>query len=105
MRHALKPLFRNIKLQHPVALCRSDVTFSFSRRLCATSINILSSFSLYCHHYMFRRNRRTSSGVQVVVMKETAARCNAVLLSLRNFLELILGYVGCHARVCLICDM
>jgi hypothetical protein len=35
-----------------------------------------------------------SSGVQVVVMKESAAHCNAVLLFLCNCLRLILGYVG-----------
>jgi hypothetical protein len=39
--------------------------------LCATSVNILSSLSLYCH-YMFWPNR-PSSEVQVVVMKEFAA--------------------------------
>jgi hypothetical protein len=39
--------------------------------LCSTSINILPSFSLYCL-YMFRPNR-PPSGVQLVVMKESAA--------------------------------
>jgi hypothetical protein len=48
-------------------------------RLCATSVNILSSSSLYCH-YMFRPNR-PSSGVHVVVMKVSTSHCNAVLFS------------------------
>jgi hypothetical protein len=42
---------------------------------------------------MFRPDR-PSSGVQVVVMKESAAHSNAVLLSLRNCLQLILGFLG-----------
>jgi hypothetical protein len=42
--------------------------------LCAMLVNILSSFSLYCH-YMFWPNW-PSSGVQVVVMKESVAHCN-----------------------------
>jgi hypothetical protein len=37
---------RNIILQHPVALCRSDLC-SISCQLCATSFNIHSSSSLY----------------------------------------------------------
>jgi hypothetical protein len=49
-------------------------------RLCATSVNILSSSSLY-GRYMFRPNC-PSSGVQAVVMKESAADCNVVLLFL-----------------------
>jgi hypothetical protein len=52
-------------------------------RVCAMSVNIVSSFSLYC--YMFRPNR-PSSGVQVVVMKKSAAHCNALLLFLANCL-------------------
>jgi hypothetical protein len=48
-------------------------------------------FILY--DYMFRPNR-PSSGAQVVVMKESAAHCNAVLLFLYNYLGLILGYVS-----------
>jgi hypothetical protein len=59
--------------------------------LCATLVNILLS-SLYCH-YMFRCSW-PSSVVQVVVMKDSAAHCNTVLLILYNFLRLILGYVG-----------
>jgi hypothetical protein len=45
---------------------------------------------------MFQPNR-PSSGVQVVVMKESATQCNAVLFFLCSCLELILGYVGYHA--------
>jgi hypothetical protein len=43
----------------------------FFCRLYAMSFNILSSSSLYCHN-MFWPNQR-SSGVQVVVMKDSAA--------------------------------
>jgi hypothetical protein len=63
---------------------KSDFSFRFFCHLRATSVNILSSFSLYCH-YMFQSNR-PSSGVQVVVMKESATHCNAVLLFLCNCL-------------------
>jgi hypothetical protein len=49
--------------------------------LYAMLVNIHSS-SLYCHH-MFLPNW-PSSGVQVVVMKDSAAYCNAVLLFLCN---------------------
>jgi hypothetical protein len=63
----------NIKLQHPVVLHRSDFAFRFFCRLCATLVNILPPFSCYCL-YMFRPNR-PSSGVQVVVMKQSAADC------------------------------
>jgi hypothetical protein len=55
-------------------------------RTCATSVNILSPSCLYCH-YMFRPNW-PSSGVQVVVMKDSAFLCNAALLFLRNCLRL-----------------
>jgi hypothetical protein len=68
----------NIKLQHPVALRRSDFAFRFFCSLCATSANILSLFSLHCH-YMFWSNW-PSSDVQVVVTKETAAHCNVVVV-------------------------
>jgi hypothetical protein len=50
------------------------------------------SFFVY-YRYMFRPNC-PASGVQVVVMKESAAHCNAVLLFLRNYIGLILGCVG-----------
>jgi hypothetical protein len=68
-----------IKLQHPLQLHRSDFVLRIFCRLCATSVNIFSSLSLYCD-YMFRPNR-PSSGVQVVTMKESAAHCNSVLFS------------------------
>jgi hypothetical protein len=45
---------------------------------------------------MFRPNR-PSSGVQVVVMKESAAHCNAVLLLICSCLGLIVDYVGYRA--------
>jgi hypothetical protein len=48
----------------------------FLCRLCATSFTILSSYS-FIGHYMFRPNW-PSSGVQVVMLKDSAARCNAV---------------------------
>jgi hypothetical protein len=53
---------------------------------------IFSSFSLNCH-CMFRPNW-PSSGVQVVVIKESDAHCNALLLLVGSCLGLILGYVG-----------
>jgi hypothetical protein len=65
---------------------------------CTRAVNILS-FCLYCQD-MFRPNQ-PSSGVQVVVMKESAAYCNAVLLILCSFRGLILGYAGRSALVCL----
>jgi hypothetical protein len=61
-------------------------------RVCATSVNILSSSSLHCH-YTFRPIR-TSSGIQVVLMKDSGAHCDAVLLFICNCLGLILGYVA-----------
>jgi hypothetical protein len=75
----LPRIFTNIKLQHPVALCRSDFAFCFFA-VCAMSVNILLSFSLYCY-YMFQPNW-PSAGVQIVVMNESAAHCNAVMLFL-----------------------
>jgi hypothetical protein len=65
-RYPCKPSTRNLT---------SQSTFC---RLCATSVNILSSSSLHSH-YMFRPYG-PSSGVQVVVMKDCAAHCNAVML-------------------------
>jgi hypothetical protein len=59
------------------------------------SVNILLTSSVYCH-YMFRPNQ-PSSGVQVVVMKDSAAQCNAVLLFLCSCVRLILDYVGQQA--------
>jgi hypothetical protein len=69
-------------------------------RLCATSVNILSSFSLYCCHYMFRPNR-PSSGVQVVVMKESAAHCEAVLFLSEYKYFWLCGLTGCFYLVSL----
>jgi hypothetical protein len=69
-----------------------------SCRLCATLVNIHSS-SLY--QYMFWPNR-PSSGVQVVVMKESAAHCNAVLFSYAvasDFCRLYGLSCYCYARV------
>jgi hypothetical protein len=63
-------------------------------RLRATSVNILSSFSLYSCHYMFRPNR-PSSGVQVVVMKESAAHCEAVLFLSEYKYFWLCGLTGC----------
>jgi hypothetical protein len=62
-------------------------------------VNILSLFSLYCH-YIFRPNR-PSSGVQVVVMEESAAHCNALQLLLCSCLILIPGTGCCCVCVCL----
>jgi hypothetical protein len=53
-------------------LIESDVSFCFYA-IYATFVNILLSSSLYCH-YMFQPNQQ-SSGVQVAVMKDSAAHC------------------------------
>lgn len=68
----------NIKLQHLLHCVDLTLGSTFCQ-LCAMSVNILSS-SLYCQ-YMFQPNQ-PSAGVQVVVMKESAAHCSAVLLFL-----------------------
>jgi hypothetical protein len=57
----VETIYLNLALRSALFFCR----------LFATSVNILSSFSLYWH-YMFRRNW-PSSVVQVVVMKESSA--------------------------------
>jgi hypothetical protein len=58
--------------------------------------------------YKFRPNW-SSSGVQVVLMKESAAHCNAVLLFLcvnaSNCSRLHGLSCCCYARVCIICNM
>jgi hypothetical protein len=56
--------------------------------LWATSVNILSSFSLYWH-YKFRPNQ-PPSGVKVVLIKESSAHCKAVLFLLCSCLRLLL---------------
>jgi hypothetical protein len=54
---------RNI-FQDPVALCKSEFIFH-SWRVCAISVGVHSSSSLYCKsHYIFQSNWRLSS-VQV----------------------------------------
>jgi hypothetical protein len=65
-----------------------DLTSCFAFMPSGCNIGHYSLIFLYWH-YMFRPNR-PSSGVQVVVMEESAAHCNAVLL----FLCSCLGYVG-----------
>jgi hypothetical protein len=65
--------FSNIKLQRPVALCRSDFAFRF------LAVYVQRRLLFIVYHYMFRPNR-PSSGVRVFVMKDSAAHCNAVLL-------------------------
>jgi hypothetical protein len=59
--------------------------------LCATSFTILSSYS-FIGHYMFRPNWPYSD-VQVVMVKNSTAHCNAVF-----FPPLVVasGYVGYH---------
>jgi hypothetical protein len=52
------------------------LTFELLCRLCATSFTILSSYS-FIGHYMFRFNW-PSSGVQVVMVKDSATHCSAV---------------------------
>jgi hypothetical protein len=53
-----------------------DLTSELLCRLCATSFTIVSSYS-FIRHYTFRPNW-PSSGVQVVMIKYSAAHCNAV---------------------------
>jgi hypothetical protein len=64
---------------------------SFLRRLCATSFSILSSYSSI-GHYMFRPNW-PSSGVQVVMGKDSVAHCKPV------FFPPIVVTSGCFAHV------
>jgi hypothetical protein len=79
------------KFRSPAEPKGSILRFAFCR-ICATLVNIHVSFSLY-YHYTFRPNR-PSSAVQVAVMKDSDAQCNAVLLFLCSCLGLIVGYVG-----------
>jgi hypothetical protein len=73
-------------------------------RLCAASVNILSSFSLYWL-YMFRPTW-PSSGVL-----ESAAHCNAVVVTSGSSLcglsscPIWVSLKNCYACVCLICNM
>jgi hypothetical protein len=67
--------FTEVIFQHLIALHRSD--FGALCRLSATSLTILSLFS-FIGHYMFRPNW-TSTGVQVVMVKNSAAHSNVVL--------------------------
>jgi uncharacterized membrane protein len=46
-------------------------------------------------HYMFLPNR-PSSGVQVVVVKDSTAHCNAVIFAPIVVASGYFGYVGCH---------
>jgi hypothetical protein len=59
--------------------------------LCAMSVNVISLFSLHCH-YMFQPNWPSSS--VYVVMKESTAHCNSVLLFLCSCPRIIIGYVS-----------
>jgi hypothetical protein len=54
--------------------CTVDLNVGAFVRLCAMSFTILSSYS-FIGHYTFRPNW-PSSGVQVVMVKDSAARCN-----------------------------
>jgi hypothetical protein len=84
----------NTTLQHPVALCRSDLTFHFCH-LCATSVNVHPS-SLYCKsQYMFQPNC-PSSGALTVCLKK--------LLFCFFFTVIVLGslfYVGNMLQPCI----
>jgi hypothetical protein len=76
----------NVIFQHPVALYRS-VSRAFVPSVC----DVVHSFSYsFIGHYMFRPNR-PSSGVQVIMVKDSAAHCNAVF-----FLPIVVasGYFG-----------
>jgi hypothetical protein len=65
-----------------------DLTLCFAFMPSICDVGYYSLGFLYCH-YMFRHNR-PSSCVQVVVMKESAGHCNAILLLLCNYLGLLL---------------
>jgi hypothetical protein len=56
-------------LQHPVALCRSGF-FTFAVRVQLRLVLTLLLFTAYIHHIL--RLNWSSSGVQVVVLKESA---------------------------------
>jgi hypothetical protein len=77
-----------------MGLCNCDLNMCLALcllfcRLCATSVTIHSFFFIFLYwRYVFQPNR-PSSVVQVVVIKEPAAHCKAVLF-------LLYGYLGLH---------
>jgi hypothetical protein len=89
LRPLQEPLVFDFVRQRSSYFCQ-ELTWEILCRLCATSFTILSS---YCsiRHYMFRPNR-PSSGVQVVMAKNSAAHCNAVFFPP---VVLAFGYIGC----------
>jgi hypothetical protein len=72
----------------------TDMTLELLRRLCAMSFTILSLYS-FIGHYMFRPNWQ-SSGVEVVMVKDSAAHCNAVFFPPTVVISGYFGYVGFH---------
>jgi hypothetical protein len=69
------------------------LTYELLCRLSATSFTILSWYS-FIGHYMFRPNW-SSSGVQVVMVKNSAAHCNTVFFPPIVVASGYFGYVGC----------
>jgi hypothetical protein len=70
------------------------LTYEFLCRLSATSFIILSSYYLIAQ-YTFRPDW-PSSGVQVVMVKDSAAHCNAVFFPPTVVASGYFGYVGYH---------
>jgi hypothetical protein len=60
----------------------------------ATSFSVLSSYS-FIGHYMLWPNW-PSSGVQVVMVKDSSAHCNAVFFPPTEVASGYFGYVGYH---------
>jgi hypothetical protein len=83
---------KDVMLYFSILLHCIDLTSELLCRLCATSFTILSSYS-FTGHYMFRPNW-PSSGVQVVMLKDSAAHCNAVAFLLLYVVAS--GYFGCR---------
>jgi hypothetical protein len=79
----------NIKMQQPVALHKSDLAFCIFAIYVQRQLVFTHRLLFIVYHSMFRPNW-PSSGVQVAVIKESAAHCNAVLLFLLNCLGLFL---------------
>jgi hypothetical protein len=72
---------------------KQERTLEILCRLSATSFTVLFSYS-FIGHYMFRPNW-PSSGVQVVLRKDSAARCNAVFFPPIVVASGYFGYVCC----------
>jgi hypothetical protein len=81
-------LLSNVVFHHPVALYRSDIFGAFVPSEC----NVVH-YSFFRFHYTFPPNW-PSSGVQVVMVKDSAAHCNAVIFPSIVVASGYFGYVN-----------